>query len=108
MPPKKHQEVAAGSHPLLHLLRRQKLGDPTGGLLNEAQIFLQDGVNGANRKLMRGGKFPNHYPPVFLNGGGDRSQNVAGPLRLLGAGVALISGVFALLNSLNDTVYLAF
>jgi hypothetical protein len=57
---------------------------------------------------MRGGKFPNRYPPVFLNGGGDRSQNVAGPLRLLGAGVALISGVFALFNSFNDTVYLAF
>jgi hypothetical protein len=36
------------------------------------------------------------------------SQNVTGPLRLLGAGVALISGVCALLNSLNDTVYLAF
>ncbi len=77
MPPKKCQEVAAKSHPLLHLLRRQKLGDPTGGLLYEAQIFLQDGVNGANLKPMRGGKFPNRNPPVFLNGGGDRSQNVA-------------------------------
>ncbi len=85
MPPKKRQEVAAASHPLLHLLRRQKLGDPMGGLLNEAQIFLQDGVNGANRKPMRGGKFPSRYLPVFLNGGGDGSQNVAGPLRRRGA-----------------------
>jgi hypothetical protein len=90
------------------LLRRQKLENPTGGLFNEAQIVLQDGVNGANRKAMGGGKFPNRYPPVILNGGGDGSQNVDGPLRLLGAGVVLIFGVFALLNSLDDTVYLAF
>jgi hypothetical protein len=57
---------------------------------------------------MRGGKFPNRYPPVFLNGGGDRRQKITGPLRLLDAGVALISSVFALLNSFNDTVYLVF
>ncbi len=108
MPPKKRQEVAARSHPLLLLLRRQHLRDPAGGLLYKAQIFLEDGVNGPNRKPVRGGKLPNRYPPVFLNGCGDRSQNVAGLLRLLGAGVVLISGVFALLNRLNDTVYLAF
>ncbi len=87
MPLKKRQEVAARSHPLLLLLRRQQLGDLTGGLLSEAQIFLEDGVNGAHRKPMRGGKLPNHNTSVFLNGGSDRSQNVAGPLRLLGAGV---------------------
>ncbi len=79
-----------------------------GGLLYEAQIVLEDGVNGPNRKPMRGGKLANRNPPVFLYSGGDRCQNVAGPLCLLRAGVALISGVFALLNSFNNTVDLAF
>ncbi len=65
-------------------------------------------MNGPNRNTMQGGKLPNCNPLVFLNGGSDRSQNVIGPLCLLGAGVALISGVFALLNSFNDTVYLAY
>ncbi len=65
-------------------------------------------MSGPSRKPMHGIKLLNRNPPVFLNGGGDRSQNIASPLRLLGAGVALVSGVFALLNSFDDTVYLAF
>ncbi len=108
MPPKKHQEVAAGVHSLLFLRRRQQLGDPAGRLLYKAQIILEDGVNGPNQKPMRGGKLANHNLPVFLYSGSDRCQNIAGPLCLLRAGVALISGVFALLNSFNNMVDLAF
>ncbi len=48
VPPKERQEVAAAVHSLLFLVRRQQLGDPSGGLLYEAQIVLEDGVNGPN------------------------------------------------------------
>jgi hypothetical protein len=57
---------------------------------------------------MRGGKIPNHNLPVFLYSCGDRRQNAAGPLHYLRAGVALISDVFALLNSFDNMVDLAY
>ncbi len=108
MPPKERQEVAAAVYSLLFLVRRQQIDDPAGGLLYEAQIVLEDGENGPNRKPMGGCKIPNHDPLVFLYGSGDRRQNAAGPLCFLHAGVMLIRGVFALLNSFDNTVDLAY
>jgi hypothetical protein len=65
-------------------------------------------MNGPNQKPMRGGKISDRDPPVFLYGSGDRRQNIAGPLHFLHAGVVLISGVFSLLNSFDNTVDLAY
>ena len=41
-------EVAAGPDPLLFLLLRQKLGNPSGLLFYQAQVLVKDGKNHAN------------------------------------------------------------
>ncbi len=83
LPPNEVQEGVAAFHSLVILISGQQLGDPAGRLFYQAQIVSQDCLNGPKRQAMRGSKFTNCYPLVFLNGRGNRSHGVVGPLRLL-------------------------
>ena len=101
-------EVAAGFDPLLLLPLRQKLEAYWANFFYQAQVLLKDDKSCSNWDRIGLGKVLYSHPGIFLDSGGDSSDELKVPHGFLGVQVALILRHFAGLHFVNKVVYCGF
>jgi hypothetical protein len=87
-------EVGTGPDPLLFLLLTQQLRHPSGRLLFEAEILVQDVEDRFFGYPMGGGDRLHRQAAIFLNGGGDRGDQLRSSHCLLRIEMAQVGGGF--------------
>ncbi len=97
-------ELAAVLHTLIFLVLGQQFGHPGGRLFFEAQILMQDAMNGPHANSMGDSKRFDTQAEILFNGGSDRSDKSSVSDSFLFIQVALVGGGFASLNFLDDRV----
>ena len=85
-----------------------KIGSLLGQFFYQAQVLLKDDKNCSNWDRIGLGKVLYSHPGIFLDSGGDSSDELKVPLGFLGVQVALILRHFAGLHFVNKVVYCGF